>query len=164
MKKYELLLVLPGTLDEKEAEVKSQEILELVKKHSEEAELTTMGKNRLAYPVKQIRYGYFYTVIFQADAKELKKLQDKLNLMRDLLRAVISVHNPNWAKVEKISYVTSDVGLNTNTSEEKTAVQPVVEVKENKDVKETVEAKKIDMKDIDKKLDEILDGGMITGV
>ena len=64
MKKYELLVILPGTLDEGEVGVKISEITAMVGELSEGAKSEAMGKNRLAYPIKQVRYGYFFTVIF----------------------------------------------------------------------------------------------------
>jgi ribosomal protein S6 len=163
MKKYELLLVLPGTLDEKESEVKAQEVLNLVKEYGEEAELVEMGKNRLAYPIKQIRYGYFYTVIFQAEAEKIKELQVKLGLMRDLLRAVISHF--------KVKYSPGTAPLYSYNKEENleervvAAVEPKAEYKEEIAVSVAPRKTTLDLKDIDKKLDEILDEkNLVAGV
>ena len=163
MKKYELLLVLPGTLDEKEAENRSNEILSVVKEYGTEAEIAPMGKMRLAYPIKQIRYGYFYTVLFSAETKELKAVQTKLGLMRDLLRAIISLHNPNYTAASKMSFTTTITGANMNNEE-------VVEVerpeRSEKPVEKTSDKsdKKVSVQDIDKKLEEILSGEVISGV
>ncbi len=157
MKKYELLLVLPGTLDEKEAENRSNEILSAVKEYATEAEIASMGKMRLAYPIKQIRYGYFYTVIFGAETKELKALQTKLELMRDLLRAIISVYNPNYTPASKMSFTTTITGANMNNEE------VVVTEKNEKPADKPVD-KKVSIQDIDKKLEEILSGEIISGV
>ena len=90
-KKYELLLVLPGTLDENAAAVRCEEIVSLVKESASDVEMNVLGKSRLAYPVKQIRYGYFYTIVFSAETDGLKVIKTKLELMRDLLRAMLSV-------------------------------------------------------------------------
>ncbi len=157
MKKYELLLVLPGTLDEKEAENRSNEILSTIKEYSSEAEIASMGKMRLAYPVKQIRYGYFYTIIFGIEPKELKVVQTKLGLMRDLLRAIISVYNPNYTAASKMSFTTTVIGANTNNEE-------VVQVEKNEKPAEKPFDKKVSIQDIDKKLEEILSGEIISGV
>ena len=161
MKKYELLLVLPGTLDEKEAENRSNEILSSVKEHSSEAELAPMGKMRLAYPIKQIRYGYFYTVIFSAETKDLKALQTKLGLMRDLLRAIISVYNPSYTPASKMSFTTTITGANNTTNNEEVSE---VEKNEKSAEKIAVTDKKVSIQEIDKKLEEILSGEIISGV
>ncbi len=159
MKKYELLLVLPGTLDEKEAENRSNEILSVVKEYGSAAEIASIGKMRLAYPVKQIRYGYFYTIIFSVETKELKAIQTKLGLIRDLLRAIISVYNPNYTSASKMSFTTTIMGANTNNEE-----TPVAPVEKNEKPAEKPVDKKVSIQDIDKKLEEILSGEIISGV
>lgn len=158
MKKYELLLVLPGTLDEKEAETRSNEVLAVVKERDANAELVNLGKTRLAYPIKQIRYGYFYTIVFTADTENLKALQTKLRLMPELLRAMITEYNEKFSASQKLSYVNNEMGAATasvavDLSEEKTYVSVVKKPEE-----------KVSMQEIDKKLDEILAGDVIPGV
>lgn len=163
MKKYELLLVLPGTLDETEAQTRSNEILSFVKENSEQAEISTMGKMRLAYPIKQIRYGYFYTIVFNAEVAGLKKLQDKLGLMRDLLRAMFTEFNVAYSPAHKATYgaPTADFAL----AEEPTKPEHHTPVaKTEKPVVPEKPAEKVDMQAIDKKLDEILSGNIIAGV
>lgn len=155
MKKYELLLVLPGTLDEKEAETRSNEVLSLLKESSKDAEVAPMGKMRLAYPIKQIRYGYFYTIIFSVETKDLKAIQEKLGLMRDLLRAMITDYNPKYTPAQKLSYPAAN-GENNDFRTEN------VEHKAEK-AEKPAEAK-ISVQEIDKKLDEILSGDIISGV
>lgn len=159
MKKYELLLILPGTLDEKEAETRAAEVHEMVKQHSGETNFHLLGKNRLAYPIKQIRYGYFYVISLEAETVKLKELEKKLALERDILRAVVSRYNPKAAEGHKISYATDSLGMsniveyNRDKEEEKASIpQP------------RVEAKKVNLEEIDKKLDEILQGDIMPGV
>lgn len=154
MKKYELLLVLPGTLDDKEAVTRSEEVLKMVKELSEEAELHTLGKSRLAYPIRQIRYGYFYTVVFNATPENLKTLKGKLELSRDLLRAIITHFKTQLTASQKIVYATDSLGVTVmKETEEETAVKRPAMARPR-----TAE---IDLKDIDKKLDEILGQGDI---
>lgn len=176
MKKYELLVVLPGTLDEKEVEVKINDVTAAVGEFGEGAVATAMGKNRLAYPIKQVRYGYFYTVVFSAEPENVKKLQEKLNLNRDLLRGIIYFYNAKSANAQKITYFGSrdeaPAYVQEPEREEKVViaaapvgqtVAPVQEMAEEKSVEPEREAspvvsskKPLDLKEIDKKLDEIL--------
>ena len=157
MKKYELLLVLPGTLDEKEAETRSNEVLAIVKEKDANAELSNLGKTRLAYPVKQIRYGYFYTVVFSVESEDLKALQIKFGLMPDLLRAMITEYNEKFSASQKISYAINEAGVTTASVSNEEVTEDIVEAP--KKVEE-----KVSMQDIDKKLDEILAGDVIPGV
>lgn len=155
MKKYELLLVLPGTLDDNESARRSEEVLAIIKATDSSAEMQSLGKTRLAYPVKQIRYGYFYTIIFTAETTAVKEIQNKLNLASDLLRAIICEFNSKINPNQKFSLVMNLVSEQPLENKvEKVAVaptriEPVVPV---------------DMKEIDKKLDEIIDGDIIPGV
>ncbi|MFA7654019.1 MAG: 30S ribosomal protein S6 [Candidatus Magasanikbacteria bacterium] len=152
MKKYELLLVLPGTLDEKEAEARAQEILNMIKEQASDAELHNLGKSRLAYPINQIRYGYYYTIVFTCDSSGLKLIQGKIHLMRDLLRTMISYFNTNLTSAQRISYTTDSSGITTMAQSE---AEPK---------KKFVATEKVDLAEIDKKLDEILEGDVIPGV
>ncbi len=181
MKKYELMLVLPGTLDEKEAETRSNEVVSMFKDVDTTSVLQAMGKVRLAYPIKHIRYGYFYTLVFSAEPSAVKALNDKLHLMRDILRGIITEFNEQFAVGQKMNYITNgNMAVNppineemgrgriekTEKKEEKNEEVVIVEKKEEKKTvkKEKKEEEKVSMQDIDKKLDEILSGDIIPGV
>lgn len=164
MKKYELLLVLPGTLDETEAQTRSNEILSFVKENSEQAEISTMGKMRLAYPIKQIRYGYFYTIVFNAEVDGLKTLQNKLGLMRDLLRAMFTDFNVAYNPAHKATYGAPSVDFALAEEPTKPEHHNAPAAKTEKPVVAEKPAEKVDMQAIDKKLDEILSGNIIAGV
>lgn len=202
MRKYEILLVLPGTLDEKESEEKTNEVVSLVNKFSKDVVVTPMGKNRLAYPINHIRYGYFYTIIFSTEPENVDKIEKKIKIIRDLLRSIISHYNKSIEGAQKISNFNEAFRNNNNqnnttqnlkqaeskpelpkttsikietpdTKETKEKVEEEVkkETSDNKnDSKEktveisTKDSKKeekeekssIDLKEIDKKLDEFL--------
>jgi small subunit ribosomal protein S6 len=177
MQKYELLLILPGTLDEKQAETRSQEIVTMVKEHGDKPMITVIGKNRLAYPIKQIRYGYFYTITFEAEAKPLKALETKLSLLRDVLRAIITHFNIELSATQRIAYTTEN--LTSAPMVDKTATAPmeregvfaptpapVQKVAEPMPVaKKATKTDPLAMEEITKKLDEILSGdNIIPGV
>lgn len=163
MKKYELLLVLPGTLDEKEVGRQVQEIKESVAQYSQDIELNNLGKVRLAYPIKQIRYGYYYTLVFNAEPAAVKVISEKLRLRADVLRSMISNFNTNVTAAKKIVYSTNEVGLTTmmekaDNQEIMTKPMPTVIPKEKEETK-------VDLKDIDAKLNAILDNeNIIPGV
>lgn len=171
MQKYELLLILPGTLDDKEVEARSQEIIGMVKEHAEDIAVESMGKNRLAYPIKQIRYGYYFAITFKAGAKEVKALENKLNLLRDVLRAIISHFNVQISAQQKLAYTqpqtveakevieveVASAPKTVVTMEEKAAQAPESKVAKKAD-------KQLDMDQINKKLDDLMAGDVISGV
>lgn len=160
MKKYELLLVLPGTLDEKEAGKLVQEIKESVGANSQDVELNDLGKVRLAYPIKQIRYGYYYTLVFNAEPEAVKVISDKLKLRADVLRSMISHFNTNVTAAKKIMYSTNEVGV-TTMMEKGDHEEPVKVEKQPV----AAPAAKVDLEAINEKLNEILDNeNIIPGV
>jgi small subunit ribosomal protein S6 len=178
MKKYELLLVLPGTLDEKEAEKQVTEIKESLAIQSKDIEVNNLGKVRLAYPIKQIRYGYYYTMVFSSEPEAVAVISNKLKLRSDVLRSMITLFNTNVASIKKIVYNTNEVGVTTmvetgGAAEATPAVVPAVEALVEEKVEEQPVAKKskkaeetkIDLKEIDEKLNAILNNeNIIPGV
>ena len=154
MRKYELLLTLPGTLDENEASAQANEIANMVKEYDTNAELHTLGKIRLAYPIKQIRYGYFYTVVFAAQPAQVIALQKKLTVNREVLRYMVSHYNTSLTTTQKIVYNTNEMGVTTMRER----AEPV------KIERKASPSKTLDLAEIGKKLDEILDNGVIGEV
>ncbi|TAN34162.1 30S ribosomal protein S6 [Patescibacteria group bacterium] len=154
MQKYELLLVLPGTLDDQEAAARLAEIVEMIKAHGQYLETNNIGKMRLAYPIKQIRYGYFYAIVFEAVAPAVKELEVKLKAKTNLLRAIVAHFKTNVTAAKKIMYTTSEAGVTTMMEKSEDGVRPLAEERKGP----------VDLKDIDKKLDEILGGDVIPGV
>lgn len=160
MKKYELLLVLPGTLDEKEAGKQVEEIKESIGALSQDLELNNLGKARLAYPIKQIRYGYYYTLVFNAEPEAAKAMADKLRLRTDVLRSMITYFNTNVTAAKKIAYLTNEVGVTTMTERGERA-EPVRVEKQPV----ATPAAKVDLEAISEKLNEILENeNIIPGV
>lgn len=171
MHKYELLVILPGTLDEREAEQKLNDVVTVVKEFSKHVEPSTLGKNRLAYPVKQIRYGYFYTIIFEAETKQVTALQAKLSLRRDLLRFMVSHFNVSLSDAQKAAYSEASLGAPIHALTAAAAIEQQMEADEKKiDEKKSApvvvaaapvaprkEEPVASMEDIKKKLDKIID-------
>lgn len=181
MSQYELLLILPGTLDDKQATERSEEILKLVEAGSSKATMTIMGKNRLAYPIRQIRYGYFYSLVFTAESSAVVALQKKFSLMRDLLRAVVSHFKVAAVVNQPISYSADTILVTTPEARDGRAVErtiPTYKEKLAEPVSEEIslttpaqkasavarDIEKLDMEEINKKLDDLMSGDVIPGV
>ena len=94
MQNYELLFILPGTMAESETAPIVTKVKELIERnHGENIEVETMDKKRLAYPIKHIRYGYFFLVFFKAEPKDAHQMRSDLRLLPELLRGVIQKHD-----------------------------------------------------------------------
>jgi len=106
MKHYEMLCVMPGTFSEDEVQKAEQKVTELLEKlEIKGATIEDMGKSRLAYPMKHIRYGYFRLFRFESEGKNIPELQAKLRLFEELLRSVIQSYDPAKMSDKKINYV-----------------------------------------------------------
>ncbi|MBI4426973.1 MAG: 30S ribosomal protein S6 [Candidatus Magasanikbacteria bacterium] len=180
MQNYELLFVVPGTLSEDEVAPVVEKVKKVVLDNAGASwEMEAMEKRRLAYPMKHIRYGYFYLAFFQAEAEAVVKMQNELRLMPETLRALVTKFDPEKQKMRRIEFGTTPTpGMDAVKNAVETismeaaanvgpavvaapvAVETIVEpVQEEKAA--AVSAKKtkkpIDLAEIDKKLDEILD-------
>lgn len=105
MQNYELLAVLPGTLSEAEVQPSVEKVKQVITENGGTGlEFNDMGKSRLSYPIRHIRYGYFYVGRFQAEPESVSKIQQKLKLLPELLRSLISKYNPQTHKEGKIIF------------------------------------------------------------
>lgn len=178
MQNYELLFIMPGTMGEDETAPVVEKVKQLVANNGGmDWELETLEKKRLAYPMKHIRYGYFYLAFFRAEPAAAVKVRAELRLMPELLRSLVGKFNPEKQKTRKIDFgqvlplgaeaVRPGAGIEA-AAMGVSAEQPVEGVaqpasgvvqEEAKEEKAAVKrAKKpVDMDEIDKKLDEILD-------
>jgi len=147
MQNYELLFILPGTLAENETQPTVDKVKSIIGRNGgKDIEVATMDKKRLAYPMKQIRYGYFFLVYFKADKAGVKQMQADLKLMTELLRAVIQKFDAKLGtkKIEfgQLAPTTSDVAaVAMGIPSEAVVTEPKVEVREVKEelVTEVVE-------------------------
>ncbi|MCB9798635.1 30S ribosomal protein S6 [Candidatus Nomurabacteria bacterium] len=171
MNTYELLFILPGTMTEEEQKPVADRVQETLEQNgASNIEAKSMGKSRLAYPMKHIRYGYYHVVHFQAEGASLPKMQEKLRLIPEILRSMLQVFDAERASKEVEQYF--EKGPVAHISREKeggrsrkpsptrkeTSEKPVKEEASEENKKEETEeaaAPNIDLKEIDKKLDEI---------
>jgi|AntAceMinimDraft_4_1070372.scaffolds.fasta_scaffold02398_2 small subunit ribosomal protein S6 len=186
MNNYEMLCVLPGTLAEDEVTPVVEKIKEtLSNKEVQNLSVKDMGKSKLAYPIKHIRYGYFQLFHFDLDSEELQSLEKDVRLLSNIIRIVVKKYNPETAKDYVLA--TDPTALSAKEKpEEKRERRPfrkpayeirkkeeeskkVEEIKEEKPIEVKTEDKKeetkkikikkeekISIDDIDKKLEEIL--------
>lgn len=185
MKTYELLFIVPGTLTEEEVTPEVAIVQEALKGiDAESVELKSLGKAKLAYPMRHIRYGYFYTVTFAADPATVPALRNKLNLNKTLLRVLINEaldasKTRNNAPSELITIEKKQDLVDERkkaVARHKETMTPVTPVAAPKAVSEeapaaseetapaetTAPVERVDQEEIDKKLDDIIKGDDIS--
>lgn len=100
------------------------------------------GKKHLAYPIKHFHYGYYNLVEFDIEKKDINKVNQALRLFNKILRFQI-------------------IAKKIRTLEEMAQDQKIAEkiaAKEERVAKEKVKKeKRVDLKDLDKKIDKILE-------
>ncbi len=188
-KHYELMCIFPGTLAEDElpglVEKVTTTITEVGGEHVHAAEVE---KNRLAYPMKHIRYGYFALLTFQMEPGTVPTLQQKLRLMTGILRTILHTYDPSQKKAleDRLAVLKERIANRTGMGPAPEAETPAEEEKKvapkkkaapakeekkadapkeaeeekkaaEKEAPKKEEKEKVDMNDIDKKLDALLD-------
>ena len=179
MKNYEVLFILPGTLSEDEVGPVAAKVKDAVEKAGAvKVSLQDLGKSRIAYPIKHIRYGYFHLCQFELCGQNVANLRKQLGLMPELLRVVVRAVTAGGEVFEKISAI-SDVTVREvepakTGYEKKFKREEHIEASHQLDsesqksrktelktkVKTETKAEDIKLEDIDKKLDELLEKNM----
>lgn len=166
MQTYELLAVFPGTAPETDVGVLAEKLKGVVAESGGAGiAMHDLGKSRLAYPMKHIRYGYFRLCHFSAEPKMVPQIQAKALLTGQLLRAVVRVRDPKKSAVMP-AQIMSDAAIAAEAEEIKKTAPAIdhaaAEVAAFQTIsvpKAPVEARATEtapLPDIEKKLDELL--------
>lgn len=146
MNHYELLYLVPGTYSEEELIPIKEKVKQLIEKHEGKITLEdSLGKKKLAYPIKQVRHGYYLLDELDLPGENLKKLERDLGLIPEVLR-----HQVIRKKLQAPSLI--------EITEEKIKKE---KTREEKEEKKKTEKDKIKLEDLDQKLDEILEGDIM---
>lgn len=136
--RYELLYIISNEFSEDEVKPIAEKVNNLIKEsQGDVVRSEEWGKKRLAYQIKKFNYGYYNLVEFNLPAVNLFKLERSIRLANDILRHQIVRKDPR--KMAKARIIRE--------------VETIKPVKEEKSEKE----KRADLKDLDEKLDRILE-------
>lgn len=133
----------------------------------------SLGQKQLAYPIKKEKEAYFTTVIFEIEGEKNQELNRKLALKEDVLRYLITsakitkapekLEKPAKAPLKKVS---PEKPIEEPPKEEKMpkklpkipkpAKPAVPALKKEKVVEPAIESEEERLKELDKKLDELL--------
>jgi len=146
MNHYELLYLISASYSEDELTPLKETVKQLVEKHGGKINFEdSLGKKKLAYPINNIRNGYYLVYEFDIEPSNIVNLDRDLTLTAEVVRHQIvskKLKSPTMVKI----------------TEEKIKKEKVeIEKKE----KAQADKEKIKLEDLDKKLDEILDGDLM---
>lgn len=143
MKTYELTYIISSEISSEEAGVKAKEFCSFV-----ESKEGTMLRSEnpvaktLSYPIKKFGSGYFVVLEFKIEPEKLSDLREKLEKDDEILRHVIIIKHPARIRKERRG-ARKPINIVTTTE----ATEKLDEKKPDR---------KIELEDIEKKLDEIL--------
>lgn len=149
---YELLYLISNKFSEDEVKPIVEKVNSLILSNQGKITLTEdLGKKKLAFPIKGFRYGYYNLVEFDLAGENLIKVDRALRLMNEILRQQIIVK-----AVKTAEQIARD-----KTIAEKIAARNIKDEKEaeekNKEVNKADKKDKVNLKDLDEKLDKILE-------
>lgn len=166
--------MLPGTLAEAEVAPHAASVKELlVNAGGKDVEIREQGKNRLAYPIKHIRYGYFVLGHLKIDSEAIPMLEKKLRLVDNMLRVLIRrtpENAPDSIAFAGMSAAPRDREEDEETQTREREVTAPVEVQKEEpkktkviEAKAETKAEDVNVSDITMKLNKLLEDD-ITGV
>lgn len=90
MQSYELLYIIPATFTDDELGGVESNIKGLLEKYGASSiETKRLGKFRLTYPIKKVRYGHYILVNLMAEPISVIKLDEALRISKEVLRHLI---------------------------------------------------------------------------
>ena len=90
MKHYELPAMISGRYAETELDDKTKKIEEFLAKHGDKTHyLHNFGRRKLAYPIKNVGYGYYILAEFDSTPESIAKLNRDIALWSDVIRHII---------------------------------------------------------------------------
>ena len=147
MPHYELLYLLPATYAEEELAPIKEKIKALIKHRGGQITAEdSLGKRKLAYPVKKFRQGYYLLNEFDIEPQALNALNNDLRLTNEVLRHTIVIKKPIRFNARKIRRQKLPV-----SALESQPTKPLAEPPEDK----------TKLADLDRKLDELLEGDIL---
>lgn len=138
---YEIGYLISGKLTKEDAETYATQLATLIQDSTDGilTEETRPQRQRLSYPIKKEFNAYFGLVYFEAAKKRLKKLGEKLKLEQNLLRHLVLSSEPEKRSLARPAPFRRK--------------PPVKKIEEKERPREEIK-----MKELEKKLEEIIEG------
>ncbi len=170
MQHYELMYILPGSLDPEQVPAHKTVVADMVKAAG--ATITVefdMERRRLAYKMGQESYGYYHVMQFDAEANSIKALDAKIRLENAVMRFMLVKAKP--MTVEQLKEMIAGEKYKKQrpqpavAKQEQTSATALTEAEmafaksaSSKRAEEVAEEdQKVSIEELDKKLDAILE-------
>ncbi|MDD5032343.1 MAG: 30S ribosomal protein S6 [Patescibacteria group bacterium] len=148
---YEILFIIPNKFTEGEADSVVVKVKKIITEEGGNITFSEFwGKKQLAYPIKQNSYGYYSLLEFDLDGEKLAKINRVLRMSNDVIRFEIVRKKVKTAEqLEKAKKISEKIAVKNMAKEQKAEEKETLKQVQGKE-------KKLDLKDLDEKLDDIL--------
>lgn len=147
LKEYEILYFLPITLSPDETQAIKQKVNGIITKHTgviiKEEEI---GKKKLAYMIKHARHGYYIFIVFKSPPSVINDINHEIKLMPEILRHKLILK-------ESIKNIETEKKVRDIDKPSATELEKKQKQKKKKEIREETS---VDVKELDKKIDELL--------
>ena len=153
---YELLYIIPSKYTEDEVKSVMDKIKGILQDNGAAvSEMHNLGKRRLAYPIKHVRFGNYVLVWFQGDKAAVAKMGEILRLSAEVLRHIIVLRNP---LLKKIPDFTEEEQRDSRRSSDdgEAPARPTSSKRHTSQAPMSRKEDKVNIEELDKKLDKIL--------
>ena len=149
MKTYELTYIISPEITSEEAEAKAKEIESVIQgKEGMISKQSNPVARALSYPIKKQASGFFGVLEFQLEPEKLVELKEIIAKDGKIVRHMVIIKLPQKPRKERRSKPAPAFEI-----EKKVEMEPII-TKEEKQVK--AQKEKVELKDIEQELDEIL--------
>ena len=145
---YELLYIIANRFSENELKPIKEKVASLIADNGGEiAHEESWGKKRLAYRVKGEQFGYYELLHFDCAPAKIAELDRQLGLLLEIPRHLITVRKVKTAaEIEQNKKIAEKIAAKSD--QEETA---------GKEKEKEKSKKKVDLKELDEKLEKILE-------
>lgn len=153
MNNYELLYIVSNKYTEDELRPIKEKVNTLLGKYGGQLGYQEfLGKKKLSYPIDKIGHGYYMVIEFELeDGSAIETITNDLKLDKEILRAQI-IAKPKITEKE----IERQKRQRARAAEEARPNTDSIKRPSDKPVEKKAEAKKVNMKQLDEKLEEIL--------
>lgn len=160
---YEILFIVPNKFTEDEAKKIATKIEGVIVEAEGKVTFSEFwGKKKLAYKIKHNEYGYYGLFEFDLEKENLAKIGNNFRLSTEILRHQIVIKKTKTeAELKRAEEIRAKIELKKAKAEKEEKTEAKKELKEEK-VEKTTSTKKVvapkgaDLKELDKKLEGIL--------
>jgi ribosomal protein S6 len=178
MRTYELTAVFAGTISDTDVAAACDRVQKIIT-DAGAASVTRaeLGKHKLSYPINKNTYGMFVVFTLECEDAASHAIQQKLRLSKDVIRFVVEIHVP--ARLKRTPQIADNPLIKASREKEReermeredrgergsgpqhfaSAREAAPEIQK---MEEPVAA--VDMAEIDKKLDQLLQGDLTPAV